>query len=560
VTLAQEREEARKREIPGWVNDTSGRPQLPEESFGEFFDGKAERNRDRVYLYFEDQAVSYLELRDRTNRIANGLLDMGVTPGEKVAIMMYNRPEYVYSQFALNAIGAVFVPINVALKGEGLAYIINQSDSETLILEQQLWGSIEPVKQALQHIKRTIVLPSAEGSNGLPAGCISLEDLYRSSSKTPHMRVQPGDMLRILYTSGTTGLPKGTVLRRPGPDDPPVPPRDEEELKYAQTPEDIPYTVLPLFHALGQADISITLNLEGAMTLARRFSARRFWPDVRRFGCTRFTFAGSIAHILLKQPPHPDDRDHPMRIGHGYAPLGNIKDEFEIRFNMLLIENYGSSDYIRGRFLCLPGGPKGSIGRPGPNGPRVKVVDEQGNECPPRVTGEIISRPHDEQFAAEVEYYQMPEASQEKTRDGWFHTGDYGYRDADGWIFFSDRERQFIRRGGENISSLEIERVIDRHPDVVESAAMGVRAEFGEQDVKVSVVLRPGRKLKPEELIAYCEDQMGYYMVPRYVDFRDSLPKTGTERVQKYKLVDEGITDKMWDREQAGYKLKRERK
>ena len=381
--MDREAEERRKKEIPGWVSDTSGRPQLPEESFGEYLDGKAERNKDTVYLYFEDRAITYLQLRDRTASIANGLLDMGVKKGEKVAIMGYNSPEHVYSMFAISVLGAVHVPVNAALKSDGLIYIVNQSDSETLMVERELWESVEPVRDRLQNIKRIIILPrDGEGGDSLPSGCISLKELYRSSSKAPRVVLQPGDMTRILYTSGTTGLPKGTVARKAGPNDPPAVARNEEELKYAQRPEDIPYTVLPLFHILAQVDCSLALSLEGTFAMSRRFSARRFWPEVRKFGCTRFTFAGSIAHVLLKQPPQPDDRNHPMRLGHGYTPLRDIKEEFERRFNVLLIENYGSSDYIRGRFLNL-GGPAGSMGKPGPAGPLVKIVDEHGNECPP---------------------------------------------------------------------------------------------------------------------------------------------------------------------------------
>ena len=246
--MDKEREEARKREIPGWRDEHTGRPQLSEESFGEYLDGKGERNKDKPYLYFEDQTVSYRQLRDRTIRIANGLLDMGVKKNDKVAVMMYNRPEFLYSMFALQTIATVFVPINVALKGEGLTYILNQSDSETIILEQQLWDSIEPIRNELRNIKRIIVLPSTgEGGTSLPPGCIPLGDLYRSSDKTPHARLEPGDISRILYTSGTTGLPKGTVTRRPPPPTPGAAPalqRNELELKYAPTPEDIPYAIL----------------------------------------------------------------------------------------------------------------------------------------------------------------------------------------------------------------------------------------------------------------------------------------------------------------------------
>lgn len=545
--------ESIKDTLPGWQGDTIGRPQRPDESFGEFLDGKAERNGDRVYMYFEDRAVSYQQLRDRVGRIANGLLALGVKNQEKVAIMMSNNPEYVYCWYALDAIGAVFVPVNIALKGVGLAYIVNQSDSETIILEQQLLDNLKSIEKDLTNIKRIIVLPAGEEKVGLPAGCISLEDLYHSSSKVPYSGRQPGDMIRIQYTSGTTGLPKGCVRRHPPAAAAPV---DSAAEPYLHSAKDIPYVALPLFHLLAQMNCTATLNLESTLALAQRFSARRFWPEVRKFGCTRFTFAGSIGHILLKQPPQPDDRDQPLRIGEGWTTLRDIKEEFEKRFDVILYERYATSDG-GGSTINLPGGKKGSIGKGDGLARITRIVDENGNECPPNVIGEIVSKPRDEKTPATVEYYKMADKSQEKTRDGWFHTGDYGYRDEEGWLFFSDRERQFIRRGGENISSYEIERIVNQHPSVLESAATGVRSEVGEQEVKISLVLQPGKSLQPEDLLAYCEERMAYYMVPRYVDFRDSLPTTETHRVQKYKLVDEGVTSEMWDMVKAGYELKR---
>ena len=554
-----EREEARKRTIPGWKDDLDGRPQLPEESFGEFLDGKAERNKDKSYMYFEEEVISYNQLRDRVNCIANRLLDLGVKKGDKVAVMMNNCPEHVYCMYALEAIGAVYVPVNVALRGEGLAYILNQPDAETIILEQQ-FVTVEPqfrdalmlVASSLKNIKRVIVLPTqGEEKGSMPRGCIPFEDLYKGSNKTPYVRPQQGDMLRIQYTSGTTGLPKGTVRRYPVP----AVVRDPAELPYLPRPEDVMYVILPLFHVLGQYNCRKTLELEGTLGMSRRFSARRFWPEAGKFGCTRFTFAGSIPQILLKQPPSPDDKSHRVRLADGYHPIGDIREEFYNRFGVMLIERYATSDGSGG-LVNLPGHKKGSVGRVTETSRLFKIVDENGNECPPNVIGEIISKPKD--AVATVEYYKMPEASAKKVAGGWFHTGDCGYRDEEGWVFFSDRERQFIRRRGENVSSFEIESVINKHPDVLESAAVGVRSELGgDQDIKISVVLKPGSKLKPAELIAWCEDRMAYYMIPRYVDFRDSLPKTGTERVQKFILVDEGVTDKMWDREKAGYKLER---
>jgi len=548
------REEAGKRGIPGWVDDTTGRLQLPDESFGEFLEGKAERNGDKVFLSYQDQTVSYQQLLERVSRVANALLDLGVKPGEKLAVMMYNRPEFLYSTFAAETIGAVHLPVNVALRGNWLAYIINQSDTETLVVEQHFMDAIEAVRSELKHLRRIIVLPSVEGKGPLPPGYISFEDLYQASSKTTHFYLKSGDMVRIHYTSGTTGLPKGIVTRLPMPQ---YWERDEAQLKYCQKPEDILYAMLPLYHSMGYAQSTITLNLEGSMRMAPRFSASRFWPEAREYGCTTFRFAGSILNILLKQPPDPQDKNHRVRFADGYAPVADIREEFYNRFGVSLVERYQTSDMGGGGPRNIPGDKKGSIGRDLGVGKIIKILDENCNKCPPNVVGEIVVKPRQPGVVAKVEYYKMPEASAEKVRGGWFHTGDYGYQDEEGWIFFSDREREFIRRRGENISSLEIERVVNSHPDVLESAVVGVPSEFkGDQDIKTCVVLKTGRKLKPEELIAYCEERMGYYMVPSYVDFRDSLPKTGNQRIQKYILVDEGITDKMWDRDKAGYKLK----
>jgi len=549
----KQRVEAVKRTIPGWKSDFEGTPQLPDEPFGEYLDARVERNSEKVYLYFEDQTVSYRQLRDRVNRIANGLLDLGIKKGAMVAVMTQNCPEHLYCMYALEAIGAVYVPINVALVGEGLAYLLNHSDSETIIVEHQLLNAVQSVESNLDHIKRTIALtPPGEEKMSLPTGCIPFDDLYQSSNKTPYVRVQPGEMLRIQYTSGTTGLPKGTVRRFPVP----AVDRDEAQIPYLHHCWDTTYVVLPLFHVLGQAFARRALDMESTVGMIRRFSARRFWPEVRRFGCTHFCCAGSIAHILLKQPPQPDDKDHPMRVGEGYAPLAAIREEFKERFGVDLVERYATSDG-GGGLRSLPGEKAGSLGRVQDIGRLVRLVDENDNDCPPHAVGEIISKPREAD--ATVEYYKMPEVSTNKVRGGWFRTGDYGYQDEEGWMFFSDRERQFIRRMGENISSFEIESVIDKHPDVLESAAVGVHSEFGagDQEVKICLVLKPGKKLKPEELIAFCEGRMAYYLIPRYVDIRKSLPKTGTERVQKYMLVDEGVTDKMWDSEAAGYKLKK---
>lgn len=198
---------------------------------------------------------------------------------------------------------------------------------------------------------------------------------------------------------------------------------------------------------------------------------------------------------------------------------------------------------------------KGSCGKP-MDIYEMKLFDDHDSEVPPGEIGEIVFRPR-EPFIMMSDYYNMPEKTLEAFRNLWFHTGDLARRDEDGYFYFVDRKKDALRRRGENISSFEVERAINTHPDVLESAAVAVPSEVGEDEVKICVVLKPDVTLLPEELIAYCEDRMPYFAVPRFVEFMESLPKTPTERVQKYLLKQAGVTPNTWDREQAGYQLKR---
>ena len=186
----------------------------------------------------------------------------------------------------------------------------------------------------------------------------------------------------------------------------------------------------------------------------------------------------------------------------------------------------------------------------------VKVVDDYGVEVGPHTAGELLLRPV-KPYCMLLEYYKMPAETVEALRDMWFHTGDYLYYDEEGYFHFMDRKKDAIRRRGENISSYEVEKVINSHPAVLESAAIAAKSELGENEVMVCLSFKPGYTLTPTELITYCEERMAYFMIPRYLRFMDSLPKTPTQRVKKYQLRDEGVTPDTWDREKAGYKLKR---
>jgi crotonobetaine/carnitine-CoA ligase len=315
------------------------------------------------------------------------------------------------------------------------------------------------------------------------------------------------------------------------------------------TAEDTLYTCLPLYHGNAQNLTTMpALLANGRLALGKRFSASHFWNDIRRYGATVFNFVGTMIPILYKQEPTGNDLDNPVRLARGGNIPPKIWKEFENRFGLTLVETYGTTE--GGSMWNRPGGKVGSIGKP-PYFNEARIVDEADQALPSGKIGELIIRPKDPEEKW-VEYYKEPEATHEKIRGGWFRTGDLAYQDEEGWFFFVGRKKDAIRRRGENISASEVELVIMSHPKVLECACFGVPSELGEDDVMVCIVLRPGMNLTHEEVIAFCEERMAYFMVPRYIEFIESLPKTPTERIEKYKLKATRPNENTWDRDKSG--------
>jgi crotonobetaine/carnitine-CoA ligase len=322
--------------------------------------------------------------------------------------------------------------------------------------------------------------------------------------------------------------------------------------------DDVLYTCLPLFHGNALVGTCFSaLAVGAAIALSRRFSVSRFWDEVSSMGATQFNLLGVMANFLWAQPPSPQDRSHRVRQC-TMVPLPTFAHEFEERFGLQLTSIYALSDYGLGTLLP-PGHPpekRGSAGQPAP-GVDLAILDDEDMAVPQGVVGEIALRAR-EPWTTGQEYWKMPEATVNSRRNLWFHTGDRGYLDPDGYLYFVDRKKDAIRRRGENISSWEIENIIQAHPAVLEAAAYPVRAE-SEDEVMVSIVCREGQPLEPADLIAYCREHMSYFMVPRYVEYLDKLPRTLTQKVEKYKLREQAELrlDSVWDREAAGIRVTR---
>jgi crotonobetaine/carnitine-CoA ligase len=289
--------------------------------------------------------------------------------------------------------------------------------------------------------------------------------------------------------------------------------------------------------------------------LHTRFSASGFWDICRREGVTAFNYMGALLMMLHKQPPQADDRDNLVRRAYGAPAPASICREFEARFGLKLIEVYGSTELGTVTLNTVEGFRVGSCGRPVPLY-EVQIQGEDGRPCPPGVDGEIVARPRQPDVMFK-EYYRMPEATVKAFRNLWFHTGDRGRMDQDGYFYYVDRMKDAIRRRGENISSWEVEKVIDRIDGVQESAVFGVPSELSEEEVMTVIVPKPGAALRPEIILDELQERLPRFAVPRYVRFAAALPKNTSERIEKYKLREQGVTADTWDREKAGYEVRR---
>jgi crotonobetaine/carnitine-CoA ligase len=521
---------------------------------GDLLADRVKRNANKIFLRFKEEQITYDELDRFSNRCANAFLDLGIAKGDKVSIMLPNCPDFIYIWFGLAKIGAVEVPVNTNYKGEFLRHIIDQSDSRILVIDSQYLDRLKMIEHDLKKLEKVIVLgdPESQKIHEIRNPIISYNDFLNHSEDVVDIKVHPWDPISIVYTSGTTGLSKGAlgshkfwiVVA-------------EKILEYRDGgKDDIFYTFLPLYHFNAQVLTTLTtLVAEAKMVLSDRFSASRFWDEIRACGATQFNYLGAVIPILAKQPKRDNDMDNPARIALGAGCPAAIMEEVEARFGIKCLEGFGMTEIGIPIHVRVDDRRPGSCGKP-MDIYELKLFDDEDNEVPIGEIGEFVFRPK-EPFIMMSEYYNMPEKTMEACRNLWFHTGDLGKMDEDGYFYFVDRKKDALRRRGENISSFEVERAINTHPKILESAAVAVKSDLAEDEVKICVVLQPGESLDYEELINYAKDRMPYFAVPRYVEFMDKLPKTPTERIQKYILKQAGITDVTWDREKAGIKITR---
>jgi len=550
----------------------------PTDTFTDIVKKKAERVGDKVYLTYVrdfdkgiDEKYTYRDMHIQSNRLANGLTKLGLKSGDGISVYQINSPEFLFTLFAAWKMGCYVVLVNTGLRGDGLQYIVDHSDSNTFLTHWSLLDNYLKIKDELPKIKHVLVdMNEAPADFELPEGILSLQSVMEAPDDDVELDIDPKNMSVLIYTSGTTGLPKATTffygrMLNAG------------SLTFSALiayglgkAGDVLYTCLPLFHGNALQLCSMPGYMaEFPVILSKRFSASRFWDIIRKYGITNFNLLGSMPQYLLKQPVRPNDKDNKVwRVNSAACPKELVRD-FEERFGLKIFEGYGAVD--GGGFSLGTGGapdaPVGSMGKTSGN-VVAEIMDDEGNILEPEAPGELVFLVRDdEKEARKVSYYKNEEASEsriQKAPDGklWFHTGDVATKDENGWFFFVDRKKDSIRRRGENIAAWSVERVINRHDKVLESAAYGIKGhqvgeDYAEDEVMVAVVLKPGETMKPEELLDFIQDKLAHFQVPRFIDFVEGLPKSEVHRIMKRFLKDTGVTDTTYDREKAGYELKK---
>lgn len=521
----------------------------PEKALGRILEDKARKNGRKPYIYFGDQVISYQEMNERANIIAGGFSDIGVSKGSKVCILLPNCLEYLDIYFGLAKLGGVPVALNTAHKGPVLEYMINHSDAEIIVSDKRFLDNIHSIANSLSNITRLIVYPDNKDITGFGFNTSSYQELLTSHPIAHAADLKYSDPLIMLYTSGTTGLSKAVV----SPHNQYIWMAEQWIKRTRFSPSDIVYSWSPLFHIIGFCWPICALLADGAIAIVERFSLRAFWDDIRRYEATICVLLPVALELLYEQPEKEDDADNPLRVIMSGPISKSVHRAFEKRFNVTVIHNYGLTEFDP---VCLSGCDDTKLGTPGKGleDVEIKIFDEDDNELPPNEVGEIVARPL-KPYIMMKEYYKDPERTTAAWSNLWFHTSDMAYKDEEGNLFFVDRKADAFKVRGENVSSVEAEGIIKSHSSILECSVVGIPSERGDYDPKAVVQLKEGKTLSPEELLHFCEDNMAYFMVPRYVEFVESFPLTQTGRISKKEL--KTVTDKTWDRDKAGYKLKR---
>lgn len=516
-------------------------PRIP----GHYVQQKAQESPDRVIFTFEgwsngadDEVITFASLWENAAKVAQEFVRQGLRPRDTFALFMRNHPEFIYGIIAGSITGAVFVPIDPRQKGDKLRYQLTHAECKAVLTSTDLLPVVEEVLPQVPGVRLVLATQRPGGPPATGKIVRSYQEVLREPlHHQPEQRVS--DMshpIQVIYTSGTTGDPKGVVAetgRWTGT-------AGMVGAVFGYTKDDRLYTGLSLTHGNAQVVTFLAgLYNEVPAVFSPRFTKSKIWDICRRYGCTTYSLLGGMMAAIYAEPRRSDDGDNPVRFVLSAGTPRAIWEDFERRFNVRILEWYGA---VEGGFAFKPigQGPIGSFGRPIPGVMEMKIVDDDDNECPPGVAGELISRVAGAE--TKVEYLKNPEASAAKTRGGWLRSGDMCSRDEEGWLFFSHRKGAEIRHNGEFIQPDFVQKVIADLPEVTDVYVYGVPAKSGapgEKDVVAAIVLLDGATFDPAQFFRACAKHLERNQLPSYVQVLTEIPKTASEKPQDRFLIDD---------------------
>ncbi|MHA4854790.1 AMP-binding protein [Rhodococcus sp. MSC1_016] len=496
----------------------------------------------RMAVRSAEESYTYQELWDEACRLAFAFHEAGIKAGDRVLTMMDNSGEWAICLAALNFVGAVGVPVNVMYRGSILAHVVRDSQATAAVVEHSY---LETLTSSDDGLLGTLIVRGGERGDVISTDrpTLSFSDLRAGRKSLEPVATHPWDGVLVGYTSGTTGNSKGVLITQAHL----VSMSDPDSIqKMTKGDDEVVYIATPLFHALGSGAVVAAWILGGEAHIAPRFSASTFIEDATKVGATHTYLVAAMADFLLQQPRRESDAQCSIVTAY-LNPVHSKHREFTERFGIAIRSSYGSTE-IGGAIATgadIEAIERRSCGKPRP-GVTIRLVDDNDLEIPVGQTGECVVR-HQYPWTLCAEYIGNPAATAAGWRNGWFHTGDLLRQDEDGYYYFVDRKKDAIRRRGENVSSVEVEREVLAHPDVVDCAVVAVDLAEFEQEIKVFAVCRTGTTLSEEVLAEFLADRLPRFAVPRFVQFIDELPRTPTQKIRKQELRARA-NDECWDR------------
>jgi crotonobetaine/carnitine-CoA ligase len=551
--LAGEVQELGYRGAPGWSGSAV-------DTINGYFDARLALDRDAPFLDLVGEAYSYDRLDRESVSLAHGLRALGVGKGDTVFSMLDNGPLPTVLMFALFRLGAVYVGANTALKGEFLRHQASDTGARIIIAESDYVERILAIEDRLTDATHLFVHGGTAGIESAKLAIAPAETLFSGDETTPlDVAVLPSDLAMLVYTGGTTGPSKGCMISHNYACSLAKQIIDMAQLK----PDDVVWTPLPNFHFnLIASTIVASLMVGNRAAIYTKFSLSNFWPEIERTGATRANLMGAMLPLIAQAEDNPAMlrmRERGQLKTMTGAPMPqDLAQTLADRFG---VASYAGTAFGLTECSLLVSAdadfplPPNSVGARNPWFD-VRIFDDDDTELPPGEAGEIVCRPRMPHIMFEG-YWRRPADTLALWRNGWFHTGDVGKFDEAGCMYFVDRKKDYMRRRGENISSFEMDNCFRTHPAIEDVAVHAVKSDLSEDDVKVTAVLRPGFALTGEELCRWAIDNVPYYAVPRYYEFRDIIPRSVLGRVLKYELRDQGVTPSTFDMDKAGIKFTR---